>query len=42
MNKKTLNKKTLSPLTNEQKEELKEAFDLFDTEQTGFIDAREL
>lgn len=42
MNKKTLNKKGLPPLTNEQKEELKEAFDLFDTEQTGEIDAREL
>ena len=32
MLKKANNKKTLPPLTNEQKEELKEAFDLFDTE----------
>jgi Ca2+-binding EF-hand superfamily protein len=29
-------------LTEEQKQEVKEAFDLFDTEGTGQIDAKEL
>lgn len=36
------NKKGLNPLTQEQKEEIKEAFDLFDTEGSGKIDAKEL
>lgn len=36
------NKKVNQQLTQEQKEEIKEAFDLFDTEGTGKIDAREL
>lgn len=35
-------KKNSQQLTPEQKEELKEAFDLFDTEGSGKIDAREL
>lgn len=42
MKTKQATKKNLQPLSPEQKEELKEAFDLFDTEQTGRIDAREL
>ena len=29
-------------LTEEQKQEIREAFDLFDTEGTGTIDAKEL
>ena len=29
-------------LTEEQKQEIKEAFDLFDTDGTGTIDAKEL
>jgi centrin-1 len=42
MKTKQTTKKNLQPLSAEQKEELKEAFDLFDVEQTGRIDAREL
>lgn len=43
MNKKPgTNKKSVNPLTQEQKEEIKEAFDLFDTEGSGKIDAKEL
>ena len=36
------NKKTRSELTEEQRQEIKDAFDLFDTEGTGVIDAKEL
>jgi centrin-1 len=35
-------KKIRNELTEEQKQEIKEAFDLFDTESTGVIDAKEL
>lgn len=35
-------KKAPNPLSQEQKEEIKEAFDLFDTEGSGKIDAKEL
>ena len=35
-------KKTRSELTEEQKQEIKEAFDLFDTEGRNEIDAKEL
>lgn len=42
MNNKYPAKKNKSNLTNEQKEEIKEAFDLFDTEGSGKIDAKEL
>merc|ERR1711898_75260 len=34
--------KKRSELTEEQKQEIKEAFDLFDTDGTGYIDAKEL
>ena len=37
----TRNKKR-SELTEEQKQEIKEAFDLFDTDGSGTIDAKEL
>jgi centrin-1 len=42
MNNKYPAKKNKSNLTAEQKEEIKEAFDLFDTEGSGKIDAKEL
>lgn len=35
-------KKVRNELTEEQKQEIKEAFDLFDTENSGVIDAKEL
>eukprot|EP00825_Cyclidium_porcatum_P049158 TRINITY_DN842_c0_g2_i1.p2 TRINITY_DN842_c0_g2~~TRINITY_DN842_c0_g2_i1.p2 ORF type:complete len:170 (-),score=61.92 TRINITY_DN842_c0_g2_i1:225-734(-) len=35
-------RKNRSELTEEQKQEIKEAFDLFDTDGTGYIDAKEL
>ena len=35
-------KRFRSDLTEEQRQEIKEAFDLFDTESTGVIDAKEL
>ena len=35
-------KKTKLELTEEQKQEVKEAFDLFDTDGTGTIDVKEL
>lgn len=35
-------KKSRSELSEEQKQEIKEAFDLFDTEGAGYIDAKEL
>ena len=35
-------KKVRNDLTEEQKQEIKEAFDLFDTEGTGAIDSKEL
>jgi centrin-1 len=35
-------KKFRMELTEEQRQEIKEAFDLFDTESTGVIDAKEL
>ena len=35
-------RKARSELTEEQKQEIKEAFDLFDTDGTGYIDAKEL
>ena len=35
-------KSNKSGLTEEQRQEIKEAFDLFDTEGAGVIDAREL
>ena len=35
-------RKARSELTEEQKQEIKEAFDLFDTEGVGQIDAKEL
>ncbi len=42
-NKKKSNGKSKPPdLTEEQKQEIREAFDLFDTEGTGLIDAKEL
>lgn len=42
-NKKKSNGKSKPPdLTEEQKQEIREAFDLFDTEGTGHIDAKEL
>lgn len=42
MNNKYPAKKNKTNLTTEQKEEIKEAFDLFDTEGSGKIDAKEL
>jgi centrin-1 len=36
------NKKMKSDLTEEQRQEIKEAFDLFDSEGNGVIDAKEL
>merc|ERR1712071_677939 len=35
-------KKNVPELTEEQKQEIREAFDLFDTDGSGTIDAREL
>ena len=35
-------KKLRNELTEEQRQEIKEAFDLFDTESSGVIDAKEL
>lgn len=35
-------KKGKTTLTEEQRQEIKEAFDLFDTDNTGRIDAKEL
>jgi len=40
--KKPANKKPKNKLTDEQKQEIKEAFDLFDTDGLGKIDAKEL
>lgn len=37
-----MTRKARSELTEEQKQEIKEAFDLFDTEGSGYIDAKEL
>jgi len=37
-----LKKKNRFQLSDEQKQEIKEAFDLFDTEKTGSIDYHEL
>ena len=42
MNRKTGAKRTRIHLTEEQKQEIKEAFDLFDTDGSGKIDAKEL
>eukprot|EP01066_Platyproteum_vivax_P003437 Platyproteum_vivax@DN14359_c0_g1_i1.p1 len=36
------NKAEVKPLTHDQKQEIKEAFDLFDTDNSGSIDASEL
>jgi len=36
------NKRRRHELTDEQKQEIKEAFDLFDTDKTGTIDYHEL
>jgi centrin-3 len=36
------NKRRRQELTDEQKQEIKEAFDLFDTDKTGTIDYHEL
>lgn len=35
-------RKARNELTEEQKQEIKEAFDLFDTEGVGYIDSKEL
>ena len=40
--KKQAKQKTRTELTEEQKQEIKEAFDLFDTDKTGTIDYHEL
>merc|ERR1711976_1144421 len=37
-----LNKKVRNELTEEQRQEIKEAFDLFDTDSSGVVDAKEL
>lgn len=42
MNSKGPKKRNRSALTEEQRQEIKEAFDLFDTDGTGRIDAKEL
>jgi Ca2+-binding EF-hand superfamily protein len=40
--KQTAPKRVRNELTEEQRQEIKEAFDLFDSEGTGVIDAKEL
>ena len=40
--KQTQNKRIRNEITEEQKQEIKEAFDLFDSEGAGVIDAKEL
>lgn len=37
-----VNKRLRNELTEEQRQEIKEAFDLFDSESSGVIDAKEL
>ncbi len=37
-----MNKRVRNELTEEQRQEIKEAFDLFDTDSSGVIDAKEL
>lgn len=38
----TMGNRKLRDISEEQKQEIKEAFDLFDTDSSGFIDGKEL